>query len=35
MEKSLFQNHQKSEPNLGKNKEQIDEDDEINYLILI
>ena len=30
--KFLFQNSQKSAPNLGKNEEQFDLKDEINYL---
>ena len=34
-EQSLFQNQQKSEPNLGKNEEQFDSNDEIHYLYLI
>ena len=34
-EKSLFQNQQKSEPNLGKNEEQFDLNHEINYLNII
>ena len=34
-DKSLFQNQQKSEPNLGKNEEQINLNYEINYLNLI
>ena len=35
MEKSLFQNQQKSEQNLGENEEQFDFNHEINYLNVI
>ena len=31
----MFQDQQKSEPNLGENEEQFDLNDEINYLNLI